>query len=225
MNKLQLCAAGALVAGLIGSANAATVANVASGSVSAVNTFNNIILDGTNNRSNYLVFDLNSLLGQLGGLPVGQATLTITNPGFYSSTDATETFTLWDFSGDVNALRNYSYPSSQPVDPIGVRTDLRSGVSYGSVDIARPVGGALPNITIELNAAAIAAINSSLGSAYKLFALGGFSDTLSAGQLLFQTSGGAPNASLSVAPVPLPAAVWLLSSALLGLGTLRRRFA
>lgn len=224
MNKFQLgLVAGALAVGMAGSVSAASIANVASGSVSAVNTFNNIILDGSNDRSNYLVFDLGSLVDQLGGLSVASATLTITSPGFYGSQDGTESFTLWDFGGDANALRNYSYPRNQPTDPVAVRDDLRSGVSYGSVEISRPETGLLSSVTITLNANAIADINSTLGSAYSLFVLGGFSDTLTAGQVLFQTSGVAPNAILDVQPVPLPAAAWLLGSGLMGLGIFRRR--
>ncbi len=56
-----------------------------------------------------------------------------------------------------------------------------------------------------------------------LFAIGGFSDTLTGNQVLFQTSGTAPNALLDVHPVPVPAAVWLFGSALMGLGALRRK--
>jgi hypothetical protein len=44
--------------------------------------FGNIILDAANNRSNYLVFDLSSLVGELGGQDVGSATLTLTQRGF-----------------------------------------------------------------------------------------------------------------------------------------------
>ena len=204
-------------------ADAATVNDVASGSVSQVNTFPNIILDAANNRSDYFVFDLSSLIGQLAGQAVGSAVLTITSPGFYSSSDATENFALWDFNGDVNALRNYSYPSNQPSNPVAVRDDLRSGISYGSTVIAMPAGGALPNIEVTLNAAAISAINLTLASSNNLFALGGFSDTLTGSQLLFQSSSAAPNARLDLQPVPVPAAAWLFGSAVLGMAGVNRR--
>lgn len=224
MNKLQLgLAAAALAVSCVGATHAASVTNTGAGSVSAVNTFPNIILDAANNRSNYFVFDLNSLLGQLGGQSAASATLTITNPGFYGSTDATETFTLWDFSGDVNALNSYRYPSPQPADAVAVRDDLRSGISYGSVVISKPESGPLQNVVITLTADAIAAINSTLGLENRLFAIGGFSDTLTGNQLLFQSSGGAPNATLDVQAVPIPAAAWLFGSAVMGLGALRRK--
>ena len=75
------------------SAEASTISNIASGSVAVVgaggNTgqvFPNIILDAANNRSDYMVFDLSSLAGQ----SLVTATLTITQPGFYTSSDASE---------------------------------------------------------------------------------------------------------------------------------------
>ncbi len=40
---------------------------------------------------------------------MGSATLTITNPGTYATGNPSETYALWDFSGDVNALRNYGF--------------------------------------------------------------------------------------------------------------------
>lgn len=224
MNMLKLSLATAAFAfAIAGNASAAGVANVASGSVSAVNTFNNIILDAANNRSNYLVFDLASLVGQLGGQAISSATITITAPGFYGSADATESFSLWDFSGDVTALKNYKYPSPQPINGAAVRDDLRSGISYGSVEISKPTSGALSNVVITLNSNGIAALNNTLGLQNKLFAVGGFSDTLTGNQVLFQTSGIAPNAQLDVQPVPVPAAAWMFGSAVLGLGALRRK--
>lgn len=224
MNKLKLSlAVAALAVGINGTASAASISNVASGSVSAVNTFNNIILDAANNRSNYLVFDLGALVSQLGGQAVGSATLTITSPGFYGSADDTETYSLWDFTGDVTALKNYKYPSPQPLNAVAVRDDLRSGISYGNVVISKPASGPMQSVTITLNANAIAGINNSLGLANHLFAIGGFSDTLTGNQVLFQTSGIAPNATLDVQPVPVPAAAWMFGSAVLGLGALGRK--
>ena len=233
MNKYQIgFAVAALAASFVNNANAASVTNVASGSVAVVGAaccpagqvFGNIILDAAANRSNYLVFDLSSLASQLAGKDVASATLTLTNPGFYSSADATESFTLWDFTGNVTALKGYSFANPpSAADAATIRHDLRSGISYGSTVISKP-SGALPNITITLNAAAIAALNSALDSASLLFAIGGFSDTLTGQQLLFQTSGGGANiARLDVEPVPLPAAIWMFGSVLLGLAAARWR--
>jgi hypothetical protein len=181
---------------------------LSSGPACCVNgqVFGNIILDAANNRSSYLVFNLNSPASQLAGQEAGSATLTLTQPGFYGSADATETFALWDFTGDVTALNGYGF-ASPPTAAVAsaVRDDLRSGISYGSTVISHPAFGPLSNITITLNSEAIAAINSTLDSANLLFAIGGFADMLTGQQLLFQTSGGGANtARLDVIPVPGP---------------------
>lgn len=231
MNKYLIgVAAAVLAASVFTNANAASVTNTASGSVAVVGAeccpqgqvFNNIILDAAANRSNYVVFDLSPLAAQLAGQDVGSATLTFTAPGFYSSPDATESLTLWDFTGNLAALKSYSF-SNPPsaTDAAAIRQDLRSGISYGSTVISKPTSGGLTNISITLNAAAIAALNNTLDSANLLFAIGGFSDTLTGNQLLFQTSGG--GARLDVDPVPLPGAVWLFGTALLGWGATRWR--
>lgn len=214
MNKYQIgLAAAVLAASFVNNANAATINNVASGSVAVVGAdccrtgqvFSNIILDAANNRSNYLVFDLSSLASQLAGQDARSATLTLTQPGFYGSADPTETFTLWDFTGDVTALKGYGFTNPpNAADAVAIREDLRSGISYGSTVISQPAGGPLSSITITLDPMAIAAINSTLDSANLLFAIGGFSDTLTGQQLLFQSSGGGPNiARLDVVPVPI----------------------
>jgi hypothetical protein len=216
VKKYQIGLAAAVLAGsFVNNANAATINNVASGSVAVVGAdccrtgqvFPNIILDAANNRSNYLVFDLSSLSGQLAGQDAASATLTLTQPGFYSSADPTETFTLWDFTGDITALKGYGFNNPpNEADAAAIREDLRSGISYGSTVISRPASGALSSITIMLDHEAIAAINSTLDSASLLFAIGGFSDTLTGQQLLFQSSVGGSNiARLDVIPVPIPA--------------------
>jgi hypothetical protein len=223
-------AAAALAASLATSANAASINSVAAGSVSVVGApccqdgqvFSNIILDAANNRSNYLVFDVSSLNTQLAGRDAASATLTINGAasGFYSSADSTETFTLWNFTGNRTALAGYNF-SNHPnaTDAETIRQDLRSGTSYGSAVISKPANGKLPDITITLNAEGIAALNAAMDSADMLFVLGGFSDTLTGSQLLFQSStGGNAIASLDVSAVPLPGAIWLFGTVLLGLG-------
>jgi len=146
-----------------------------------------------------------SLASQLAGQDARSANLTLTQPGFYGSADPTETFTLWDFTGDVTALKGYGFTNPpNAADAVAIREDLRSGISYGSTVISQPAGGPLSSITITLDPMAIAAINSTLDSANLLFAIGGFSDTLTGQQLLFQSSGGGPNiARLDVVPVPI----------------------
>jgi hypothetical protein len=221
-------AAAALAVSFANSANAVTLNNTSSGSVAVVGApccqtgqvFPNIILDAANNRSSYLIFDVSSLAGQ----QVGSATLTLTQPGFYSSADATETLTLWNFSGNVNALNSYSFQNPpNATQAAAIRDDLRSGTSFGSVVISKPANGALSNITVTLNADGVAALNDALNSS-SLFALGLFSDTLTGNQLLFQTGGGGPGiAQLDVNPVPLPAALPLFASVLAGGGLIAWR--
>jgi hypothetical protein len=212
VNKYKIgLAAAALAASFVDSVSAATISNVASGSVAVVGAaccpsgqvFPNIILDAANNRSNYLVFDLSSLASQLAGQDVGSATLTLTQPGFYGSADPTETFTLWDFTGNVTALKGYGFGNPPTAtDAAAIRDDLRSGISYGSTVISQ---GPLSSIMITLNPEAVAALNSTLDSPNLLFAIGGFSDTLTGQQLLFQSSGGGANiARIDVNPVPGP---------------------
>jgi hypothetical protein len=108
-------------------------------------------------------------------------------------------------TGDVTALKGYGFTNPpNAADAAAIREDLRSGISYGSTVISQPAGGPLSSITITLDPMAIAAINSTLDSANLLFAIGGFSDTLTGQQLLFQSSGGGPNiARLDVVPVPI----------------------
>ncbi len=91
-----------------------------------------------------------------------------------------------------------------------MRDDLRSGTSYGSLDISRPSSGIqLSDVVITLDAAAIADINGTLISGHSLFAIGGFSSTLTDSQLLFSNSGSGPGiAQLDLQPVPLPGAAW-----------------
>ena len=231
MNKYQIGLAAVVLASFVSNANAASTTNVAAGSVAVVGpagsqygqVFNNLLLDGNANRSNYMVFDLTSLASQLGGAKIGSATLTITMPGSYGSSDASESFSLWDFSGNVNALKNYSYGNPPNLaTAAAVRDDLRSGTSYGSTVISQ---GPLSQITITLNQAAILALDSVIASPSKLFAIGGWSSTLSPeiGQYLFTGSGGAGAARLDVNPVPLPGAVWLFGSGVALYAAARRR--
>jgi len=238
VNKYQIgVAATAFAASFIAPANAATVGNVANGSVAVVGAacctngqvFPNIILDAANNRSNYLVFDLTSLNSQLAGQDVGSATLTLTTPGLYTSSDASETFTLWDFSGNAATLKNYSFANPpNAADAAAIRDDLRSGTSFGSVVISKPASGiTLSDITITFNDAGIAALNAALDSANPFFAIGGFSNTLTDSQLLFSNSVGGPNIAHidAVAAVPEPStwAMIILGFAGVGFMAYRRR--
>jgi hypothetical protein len=239
VNKLKTGLIMAGLASVAGHAFAAPVENVASGSVAIVSNgstpqvFNNLLLDPDANRSNYLVFDLNQIRAQLGGQQLGSATLTITNPGTYATGNASETFSLWDFGGDVNALRNYGFstPPSSVAVATAVRDDLRSGTSYGSTVINNPAPGSLGPISIVLNEAGVAGLNAALGTAAQFFALGGYANIAGtgAGHYLFISSNGtgslgAGNARLDVQPVPVPAALWLLGSGVAALGgAIRRR--
>jgi hypothetical protein len=219
--KLGLAAA-ALVAGFTGSAGAATVDSIAKGSLAVLNgnpqVFNTLLLNADANRSNYMVFDLTSLAGQLAGEDVVSATLTIKNPGSFTNT---ETVNFYDFGGDVSALKNYTF-ANPPAAGVatGIRDDLRSGDLYGSTVVS--VG--LSELSIALTAAAIADINNVLdnGGSF-LFAIGGFSPTQTGVVNYLFNSSGMAYGELDVVATPLPAALPLFATVLFGGGAMAWR--
>lgn len=211
----------ALTAGTVNNASAASVDSIALGSVAVVGAaccqtgqvFNTLQLDADANRSNYLVFDLASLAGQLGGQNIASATLTITGLFSFSITQA-GTFNLYDFGGDLNALKNYGFANPPSLaTATAVRDDLRQGDLYGTVSLTP---GAT-SIVVTLSAEAIADLNNTVdGAGSKLFAIGGFSPTLTSGYNF--NSSYAAVGHLDVTPTPVPAALPLFVSGIAALG-------
>jgi hypothetical protein len=121
---------------------------------------------------NWFRFDLSSVSGS-----VTAATLVLNvTSGFSSTTSPTGTYTLFDISpGNLGGLGTNSQT---------IWADIGSGISYGSY-VASSANSSGTTIAIPLNAAALAAINASVGSS---FALGGAITTLQGGsevELLF----------------------------------------
>lgn len=179
-------------------------------------------LDGFN-RNNFFLFDVSSVAGS-----VTAATLRVLNPGSssagvpfgYTSSDPTETYVLFDVvtdfysapTGGTHLVGGYGAGS---IEGQGIFNDLGSGTSYGSHVASLADNGKY--VEISLNAAGLAALNSSTG----IFAIGGAITTLDAAvnrESLFVSGvlGGVPNwVQLNVTTVPEPSESVLL---LAGLG-------
>ena len=120
-------------------------------------------IDGAKTYRDFAVFSLASVTQ-----PILSATLELFNPvEGYSSADQSETLSLFDVSTAITTLR--SSGSGQTA----IYNDLGSGVSYGQQTILSGVTGYMQYFA--LNAAALADINSKLGSQ---FAIGGALTTL-----------------------------------------------
>jgi hypothetical protein len=131
---------------------------------------------------NYATFALAATLPAITG-----AELRIWNPGGgYASPDPSETYTLFDVAAAPAALdvsRNAGDATG-----LALHADLGSGTAYGSR--AATAADNATTLSIPLNAAAVAALNASIGST---FALGGAITSLggAADQTLFNAASGA----------------------------------
>lgn len=179
--------------------------------------------------ANFFVFDLSSLAGQT----VTSATLNIAAAGQYRGLDDSEVYQTWDYNGSIASLLD-----SQVADAagLGIYTDLTSGTKYASTTINNPTPGFdgqdndMPSVSVSLTLA-LGDINALLAGSDFLFAVGG--DCLDCVNDLTTTEGlwgniGSGNTSraqlvLETSVVPLPAAAWLMGSALFGLVALKRK--
>jgi len=158
---------------------------------------------------NFFVFDLSTLSDT-----ATSATLILnvgnTDNGVLSATSGN--YTLYDVSTPISSLL-----ASSTTD-VGIYNDLGSGTSYGSIAVDTMDANTI--ISISLNSAALTDITNSFGGN---FALGGWVDSQ------FRIGGNTtlsnnPQLEVTTSVVPIPAAVWLFASGLLGLlGVSRRR--
>ena len=148
----------------------------------------------TASNSNYLVgqvfptqyrdffaFNLNAV-----NVPILSAQLNVFNPSTgYSSPLSSDTYSLFDVSTPISSLEATGGGQTS------IFNDLGSGVSYGSQSITTANNGG--NVSITLNAAGVAALNSDLGGQ---FAVGGALTSIvgSDTQTLFGFSGLSPGA-------------------------------
>jgi len=162
---------------------------------------------GWSSYRNFFAFDLSGISGK-----VVSATLSIAGGnGKYSNSGGSTTFSVYDVSTNTASLTNGTGGT-------GAYSDLGSGSLFGSTSVSTPGwSGTMPTVTVAL-ANAIGNINSALGNQ---FALGG---TTSGGYLWGFSSGAqAATLSLTVAAVPVPAALPLMLLALGGMGVVARR--
>lgn len=165
---------------------------------------------------NYFVFDLTYITGV-----TGSAQLRIYLPGDVNLTaDPSETYVLY-------AVQNPGVLGTQT--GVSIYDDLGSGTVYAQITVPTPIAFNSSILTIDLNAEALAAIQSSSGG---LFAIGGAITTLRNPTVpvghegLFGGSFGR-NAQLLIngqtVPTPEPATMLLLATGLAGVAAKFRR--
>ena len=130
--------------------------------VSSNNSFTggNGLVNGSHVFRAFFVFDLTGV-----GTVEAGSTILLSNLSYFS-TDASETFYIFDVSTNVNTLRTAGSNA-------GTYADLGSGKVYGSFTVTRSNVGS--NVIVNLTAAAIADINANLGG---FFAVGLSSQTM-----------------------------------------------
>ena len=141
--------------------------------------------------------------------------------GNYVSPDVSETYGLFDYLGNINSLLNGT-------GGVSTFNDLGSGTSYGQATVNGPSGISMPDFSVSLSLAAVAAISAAANSADSRFVIGGTILTLAnlgnVTEALFVTSSALPAAALTIetspSAVPLPAALPLFATGLAGLGLL-----
>ena len=167
--------------------------------------------------NNFFVFDLSGV-----SETVTYAVINIYSPESpaqffdgYQSMDPFETYALYDVSTDIAVLTSDS-------GGVEVFQDIGTGTSYGEYDVSAADNGQFVSIT--LNADALDNINNGAG----LFAIGGAVSTIDStpnNEIIFASSGepSVPAPYLTLTTVPIPAAIWLFGSGLIGLAGLARR--
>jgi hypothetical protein len=119
--------------------------------------------NGTTVLNNFFTFDLTSLFGQT----IVSATLEVTRASGQSTTGQTShTYHVFDVATAAATLNATNGTSAAITD------DLGSGTSYGSFSVT--VAGSFSDVlSFNLNAAALADINSALANSQQFFSVGG----------------------------------------------------
>lgn len=189
------------------------------GSNSGSNTSYIIGEVGADIYRNWFAFDLSSI-NLLAGESIISASLTVLKGGYRG--DAQEEWALTSIESNVSDLINGT--------GLDIFDDLANGSAYGAATLtAAGVNDSLINVNLT-GANVFTDIDSSMASLDGLFAIGGYLSTIDSGNIEFLFNGtGGTNFFKSVLTiettiVPVPAAVWLFGSGLIGLiGVARRK--
>ena len=170
---------------------------------------------------NWFAFDLSGI-NLLAGESIISASLTVVKGGYKG--DAQEEWALTSIESNVSDLINGTGTGLTIFD------DLADGSAYGAATLTA-AGGIDSLINVNLTGANVFTdIDSSLASLDGLFAIGGYLSTIDSGntEVLFNGTGGTDFfksvLTIETTIVPVPAAVWLFGSGLIGLiGVARRK--
>jgi hypothetical protein len=188
-------------------------------------------LDSDRRSNNFFVFDLPNISGGITG-----ATLHLTRGMFGDYYTLLITYGLYDVLtpvADLVAGGHADYMDPDYSSLYGIYNDLGSGSDFGKVTISAGGGTEADILSISLTPSAVASINDSLGS---LWAIGGKIDGRTKTgswppyndyddmNYMFVGTDSSSTMRLTLNQVPIPSTILLLSTGLLGLSGIRKKF-